>query len=66
MIFDFDLVVTGGNRFGTARADIYKPPLTEIKEALWKTQHFSAGTDAWVTVFGENRKLFLPLHQRRF
>lgn len=53
MIFDFDIVMTGG----TLRKpwhEIYRAPLSELKAALLKVQKFSAGTDAWATVFGEN------------
>ena len=53
MIFDFDIVTVGGH-LRLPKHETYKPPLTEIKAALAKTQRLSAGTDAWATVFGEN------------
>lgn len=53
MVFDFDLITIGGN-LGKPKHENYKPPVTEIKQALLKVQKFSAGTDAWATVFGEN------------
>lgn len=53
MIFDFDVVTLGGNLV-LPRHEVYRHSLQDFKKAMLKVQRFSAGTDAWATVFGEN------------
>jgi len=53
MIFDFDIVTLGGNMV-KPRHEMFRQSLQDFKSAILKVQQFSAGTDAWATVFGEN------------